>query len=210
MIGPPSGIIELAEAKARLSPCAKSKRGAAVWRAGELDFVRSPIVHLGFNGPPAPFTCDGSAECRATCNRRCAHAESRAIVSAIEYEHARGAEMLHVKINGAGGSLIPGGPPSCWQCSRDALEAGIAAVWLFEADPPRCPKCGNDAGAIHRIPQQIVSPNVTGAVMTGHGFTYACHAEPVTGVWRRYTAEEFHRITCANAKGGPVYVGPTA
>lgn len=86
-------------------------------------------------------------------------------MSAIEYEHARGAEMLHVKID-TSGKLVAGGGPSCWQCSRDALEARIAVVWLYE--------------------ERAIGPQ-----------------------WRQYTAEEFHRVTCANAKGGPVYVGPT-
>jgi hypothetical protein len=46
--------------------------------------------------------------------------------------HAQGCDMLHVKT--VDGELVPSGGPSCVQCSKLALAAGIAGVWLFHED----------------------------------------------------------------------------
>jgi hypothetical protein len=96
------------------------------------------------------------------------HAEARAIREA--YVRCRpdpgglppldGLELLHAKIAGPG-QLVAGGPPSCWQCSREILDAGLAAVWLFESI---------------------------------HG------GRSSEGIWRRYTAKEFHEVTWRNVE----------
>lgn len=105
------------------SPCQKSKRGAAVWDLGGS-------WAAGCNHPPKPFECDGSAKCREHCNKRCIHAEVDAIINA-EFELA-GKDMLHVKV--VDGEPVASGPPSCWQCSRHILDAGIRRMWLLEDD----------------------------------------------------------------------------
>jgi hypothetical protein len=66
------------------------------------------------------------------------------------HELRKKSELLHIK-TGEEGLPEPSGQPSCWQCSRMVLEAGLAGVWLL-------------------------------------------HAEG----WRRYTPEEFHRLTLDN------------
>jgi hypothetical protein len=47
-------------------------------------------------------------------------------------EHGEGLEMLHVKVTEHGS--VPSGPPSCWQCSRHIVAAGIKYMWLFHDD----------------------------------------------------------------------------
>lgn len=142
------------------------------------------------NGPPSPITCDGSSRCRKSCGMRCVHAEMRAL-SLLELASCRRAfsglnddaafrarcELVHVKI-GADGKVIPGGSPSCWQCSRLILEAQIGAVWLFEHS--------EEFGA-------------RGTPSWGADVTEYPTDHP-QGSWIRYSAEEFHRETCRNAE----------
>ena len=123
-------------AAANQSPC-RSKRGAVVFA--------DRIISVGFNSPPPRFSCDGSEQCKATCRKTAVHAEQRAILNAPRSE-LRGCSILHVKT--VDGLLVPSGPPSCLECSKLILEAGIEYVWLFHEDG-----------------------------------------------WRRYGAEEFHRLT---------------
>jgi hypothetical protein len=103
------------------------------------------------------------------------HAEVQAVRHAWhEFALEYGAELVHVKID-SDGKLEAGGGPSCWQCSREILDAGIAAVWLYERVAP------------------MPGPDIYNIS------TERCE------IWHRYTAEEFHRVTCANAKGGTIY-----
>lgn len=46
-------------------------------------------------------------------------------------------EIVHVKI-GADGKVVAGGGPSCVMCSREMLDAGIGAVWLYQAYDGDC------------------------------------------------------------------------
>ncbi len=67
MNAPPDYVIERARLAATCSPCAKSKRGVALFnpgmaqRAGELGMSMGPgtiaqiVASVGFNGPPEPF-----------------------------------------------------------------------------------------------------------------------------------------------------------
>lgn len=124
-LGPPIWAVEIAIEEARKSPCAKSKRGAVAFsddgsRAGRL------LFGVGCNGP-ALGGCDGSEACKASCGKRCVHAEARAIRGAA----GATCDVVHVKIDERG-ELAAGGGPSCWQCSRDILDAGISGVWLYE------------------------------------------------------------------------------
>ena len=113
-----------------LAKCAKSKRGVFIWDA-------EGGIAGGENSPPNGFSCDGSALCRTSCGKVAVHAEQRAILAAIRIGTAgrlRGAEMLHTKVEFREGSAssVPGGPPSCPDCSKLILESGIAGMWLIE------------------------------------------------------------------------------
>lgn len=168
-MSPPESAILAAVAAGSLSPCAKSKRGAVVYCPGS-----GVVLGRGWNGQPSPFSCTGSDECHALCGRLCIHAEVRAIRDATAGFGNLGfpagdVELVHAKV--VDGQLAAGGGPSCWQCSREILDVGIAAVWLFEQVlPDREPHLGRVAGGWER-------PGET---------------------WRRYTAEEFHRATAAH------------
>lgn len=114
--------LEDAVRAATQSPCAKSQRGVVIWNRELFDYIA-----MGWNHPPKGFDCDGSEACREYCNRVCVHAEQHAILQAKSGIH--GYEMLHVKV--VDGEPVPSGPPSCWQCSRLILEAGISKMWLL-------------------------------------------------------------------------------
>ena len=178
MSAPPAFAVEWAVEVARRSPCAKTRRAAVV-------FVGEKILGAGYNHPPKPTICDGSPECRTDCGRRCVHAEAQAARVSWRETATEGlyssVELVHVKID-SDGKLEAGGGPSCWQCSREVLDAGIAAVWLY-----RLPTVTEaNAADVYRAddPRHVLLAR-----------------------WQRYTAVDFHRITCANAKGGAVYVG---
>ncbi len=111
----------LAVRAARRSPCAKSQRGAVIWKR------LAGIVVPGWNHPPEPMSCSGSLHCREHCNKFCVHAEADAILRAgVDLQ---GCEMLHVKV--VDGEPVPSGGPSCWQCSRLILQSGIKTMWLL-------------------------------------------------------------------------------
>jgi len=117
---PPEEMVALAVAAGTASPCAKSKRGVVLrWPGGTM--------MIG-NNRPAIGTCDGSEACRRDCGKICVHAEQIAILEAPRPPW--GAEMLHVKV--VDGTAIEGGPPSCVECSKLILAAGITGMWLLE------------------------------------------------------------------------------
>lgn len=215
MSGPPPFAVSAAIAAARQSPCAKSRRGVAVYR-------KDAVVGVGFNGQPSG-ACDEAKfvrtfpsgivtsgrgilmraeakRCREECGKRCVHAEVRAIRAAVanightelEFEY----EAVHVKVDH---DLVPGGGPSCWQCSREVLDVGLAGFWLFEVDPlspecpgPKCPLCaGEDCSLCHPGPGR---PHCDHDVVDRHA-AYPNAVMPRLGVWKRYTSEEFHAAT---------------
>jgi len=125
---PAKKIIQAAVDAANSSPCAKSKRGVvSFYKEGNA----SIILSVGYNRAP-DNSCDGSEECRRDCNKRCTHAETVAILDTINTNEGYPitAQLLHVKT--VDGLLVAGGPPSCWQCSKLALEAGFSKFWLYE------------------------------------------------------------------------------
>jgi len=119
------------------SPCAKSKRGVVL-------FCRTyGLLGVGNNHPPDNFRCDGSDECRASCNRVCVHAEMDALAQfcqelqdnflmRVDQRGPIRPEMLHVKV--VDGKAVSSGEPSCWQCSRHVVNFGIKAFWLLHED----------------------------------------------------------------------------
>lgn len=116
--------LQLAVSVAQQSPCAKSKRGVVIWKPGE-----KPIAY-GFNHPPFPMVCDGSDTCRKECGKICVHAEQDALLNCRQ-RSPYGCEMLHVEVLAEDGKPVSSGPPSCWQCSKLILQAGIKGVWLL-------------------------------------------------------------------------------
>jgi deoxycytidylate deaminase len=145
------------------SPCAKSKRGVVVFQTGGA--MPAQFIASGCNGPPPPFTCDGSAACRANCGKVAIHAEDRAIRGAGPL--AEGADLLHVKVEN--GRAVASGGPSCWQCSRTVVDAGIEGVWLLHEDGLRryeaaefhrltLAECGLHCGEERRTPPPTPNP----------------------------------------------------
>jgi deoxycytidylate deaminase len=134
MTQPPDHVIEVAREAALRSPCEKSKRGAVLFDRSRSEFSaadrRQRIVGIGYNGQPEPFSCNGSEACRAACGKLCLHAEQRAILGMSDYGVRAEFELVHVKV--VDGVVVPGGGPSCWQCSRLVVEVGIRGVWLYE------------------------------------------------------------------------------
>lgn len=143
---PPDEAVHAAIGAASASPCAKSKRGVCVYRVLPITAERPgqaitlghvvDLVSVGYNRQPGEV-CDGA--CRPVCGRVCVHAEVAAIRNAVALASATlgvpilklpDCEALHVKV--IDGQLVPGGGPSCWQCSREVLDVGLAAFWLYE------------------------------------------------------------------------------
>ena len=104
--------------------CRKSQRGVAIFHR------RFGLFSTGTNYPPAPFSCDGSKECRKVCNKICIHAEQHAMLKVGA--PLVGYEMLHIEV--VDGEAVPSGGPSCWQCSRIILAAKLERMWLLHED----------------------------------------------------------------------------
>ena len=130
-------LLPQAAAVAVRSPCAKSKRGVLVFRSD------GTILGRGCNAQPAPFNCDGSDACMASCAKLCEHAEQAALRDAGRIHPQAAVHLLHVKV--VRGVAVPSGPPSCWQCSRAILAAGVSTVWLLHEGGVR----GYDAEDFH-------------------------------------------------------------
>lgn len=125
---PPDNVVEAARRAALGSTCLKSRRGVALFKRVS-ERVTMGATSTGTNGPPEPFRCTGTVECRRDCAKLCLHAEQRAIMqSGLAY--FGDFELVHVKISD--GKVVPGGGPSCWQCSRIVVEVGLRGVWLYE------------------------------------------------------------------------------
>lgn len=116
-------LLAVALEEAGRSPC-QSKRGVVVF--DEAGF----IVGTGHNRKPKGFDCDGSNDCKATCRSQAVHAEQWALLDAGPQAYGR--ELMHVKA--VNGLLVTSGSPSCVQCSKLILAAGVEGVWLFRAD----------------------------------------------------------------------------
>ena len=109
---------------ANQSPC-RSKRGVIIWNR------TSGVETYGFNEPPPPLICDGSDACKANCAKTAVHAEQAALLHFKPYKY-REYEMIHVKT--IGGEAVHSLQPSCWQCSKLILAAGIKYMWLYQKE----------------------------------------------------------------------------
>jgi hypothetical protein len=144
---PPPNVVTVAVGTANAGPCAKSKRGAVVFERISEFGGESPRQTLRdgddryliraacFNAPPLPVSCDGGSDaCRKACREICVHAETGALMAALD-EAGRAVnrdewELVHVKT--VNGRLVGSGPPSCWQCSKLMLGLRIAGIWLYQ------------------------------------------------------------------------------
>lgn len=119
---PPQKAIDAAVAEAKASTCSKSNRGVVA-----VSCNTGNIVGYGYNEPPVPYKCLRNDECKANCNKYCIHAEIRAMNMVVWMREF--VDLVHVKV--VDGELVKGGPPSCWQCSREILERNFRGVWLY-------------------------------------------------------------------------------
>lgn len=207
---PPDYIIEAARCAGVDSPCQKSKRGAVVFDPVTLAYqqassspfrIRDIIIGAAPNGQPADFQCTGSSACRENCGKLCMHAEQRAILQAVrrcgveDIGRLAYLEVVHAKV--VDGVVVPGGGPSCWQCSRLVVEVGLRGVWLFEAqrwhDELTCRECRR----VTVVPQGAGTTGVcekcdhVGRLLVDDRRVY----DLSSGAWRFYSAVDFHRGT---------------
>lgn len=217
-MAPTEELIEAARIAALASECAKSRRGVVIFRDDNGALFRGKIIGRGANAQPAPFHCNNTDACREACGKLCFHAETDAIRDALVTRAAalaraghcdddivrsgilHKAVLLHVKVDEVG-RVVAGGGPSCWQCSREILAAGIAGVWLYEVSPndfslnthcptervpfAECVYCMNEACGTHNR-----SP--CGCAMDERHLGVP---DAPTEKWVYYGAAEFHRET---------------
>lgn len=115
MTAPVKALVRAAEK----SGCKKSQRGVVI-------VTSYGAMTEGTNRPMIGW-CDGSEACRRDCAKICIHAEQAAILDAGA--SARGAELYHLKVKY--GLPVPSGTPSCAECSKLMVAAGVAGVWLL-------------------------------------------------------------------------------
>jgi len=151
------------------SPC-QSKRGVVIWN-GTPRWISD-----GFNNQPAPFRCDGTERCKKTCGKTAVHAEQSAIVKAEE--SLTESSMLHAKASI--GIPCASVAPSCLECSKLILAAGIRWMHLLH-DPVRSLLPG--AEVVGRIGGFGLDDNIA--------LLQVC----------RYSAEDFHRLTAEQSHG---------
>lgn len=143
-VAPPQWAIDQAVAAALCSPCQKRRVGISVYELICNDTAIRSTAAGGFNGPPVEWSndnhplgdeiCDGSEACRRDCAKRSVHAEMRAIDTLIDPLRDRGSSLrfVHVKLDD-GGHIAPCiDGPSCVDCSKHILDAGIGGIWLYE------------------------------------------------------------------------------
>lgn len=120
---PPCWAVHTAVKAAMFSPC-RSQRGVVV-------YDQTGVLGSGYNSKPKGFECDGSAACKANCRNEAVHAEQSALL-ASRGRLTGGAILIHVKV--VDGELVASGGPSCVQCSKLILHAGIEWVWLYHVE----------------------------------------------------------------------------
>lgn len=128
---PPEFAVSAAVAIAQLSLC-QSKRGVVIF-----DDQQPFVLSSGYNHQPGSWArkCRGSDECRKHCSLTALHAEQMALIGMTGYNPV-GKSMLHVKIKNH--ELTYSGEPSCIECAKMALSAGIVDFWLYHESGWRC------------------------------------------------------------------------
>lgn len=145
---PPDNVVGLAVAYANKSGCAKSHRGVALYHAPHLPKGwlegRPWLPIAACNAPPWPFRCGRNnahmpksyrdGVCPDHCSKLAVHAEQAVLIKAMKEGMPinRVAVMVHVKT--VGGKLVHSGGPSCWQCSKLMVEAGVLGIWLYHEE----------------------------------------------------------------------------
>jgi len=219
VIEPPTPIITMAASQAMRSPCAKSKRGVVIF-----DPTMKLVMGYGYNGPPHDG-CHGDIRCRTHCNKVAVHAEERAVRMLISLHDAvmppPEMHLVHVKLGGVGefeNRAVAGGGPSCVTCSRTILDSGLVAfVWLFEAQTGHVEATCGDCSQRVKVGEGL-NPSTTGVHMDecrahpgsrvgGLLRDYKTIYDPDSGVWKKYTAREFHETTLRALGMGREFVG---
>lgn len=112
------------------SPC-RSKRGAVVIVNGR----RVAWGSWGYNRMPSnQIKCDQSDRCKEECGKTAIHAEQMALMAAGPMHLDDANELVHVKT--IDGVPVYSGGPSCLECSKLMLWAGIKAVYLLHRTEP--------------------------------------------------------------------------
>lgn len=184
---------------ARMSPCAKSQRGAVLFVSRGH---RTEIVAYDNNHQPPPFACTKSPACFEHCGMLCLHAEQAALLALgaheIEAEHdgrdgygRRDMSMLHIKV--VDGQPVAGGPPSCLQCSRLIVDSDIEGIWLYQELHP-------DVVAAQRAFQREKQRDL---LATRNKDAYELEGAHPSPVWVFWCREEFHRETMRNCGATP-------
>lgn len=191
---------------AAMSPC-RSKRGVALY-----DMHTGAFRGAGHNGPPVGG-CPGRAVCAGTCGQRSVHAEVRALRAAETYlrnGHPPGPyDLIHVELATGlrigvdrspdglpvgqapyvvtSGGVVACDGPRCPGCAAQILDVGfVGGVWLYEAAQRE--RCFGGWAFGHRYISEF-NVEVTCPACGGEGYI----GPP--GTWRRYTSEEFYRVT---------------
>jgi deoxycytidylate deaminase len=171
-------MIDRSLAIAARSPC-RSKRGVTLH-----DMRTGAFRGGGFNGPPALLPCAGREKCAGNCGQRCVHAEVRALRDAAAWEGfstLTDIDLIHVEIDPGGGVLACDGP-RCPSCAAQVLDVGfVKGVWLY-LGVSRCLACRRFEDSSDAEERYKRCPEC-GADLTP------------AGVWSRYSANEFYRVT---------------
>lgn len=206
---PPDRVVELALETAALSPC-QSKRGVVAYVPGADGLRVGVIAGVGYNSPPAPFTCPGRARCAGNCGKRCVHAEMRALRAAAGWGwgwvndgilQGRELDLVHVEL--ASVLQVEVDPDGAVSSRRtgDRIEHSLPALVqlrgaVVACDGPSCWQCAREVLDVGFVAGVWLYELPTVAEANAAGVTRADdprHAELAT--WRRYAAEEFHRTT---------------
>ncbi|MEK6825128.1 MAG: hypothetical protein AABY02_04710 [Nanoarchaeota archaeon] len=122
---------------AQKSTCKRAKCGSVIIKDNR-------IIGKGYNSPPADLESQRRCACekdelhpKITDKTCCVHAEQRAIIDALQNnaEKIKGSTLIFVRLNEQD-TLEPAGNPYCTQCSKSALDVGIAEFILIHKEGP--------------------------------------------------------------------------
>jgi len=171
---PPADAIEWAIAAATQSGCQKSRRGVAIFGG-----ATGEVIANGTNHRPLGGLCSGTEMCKATCRFICVHAEvmaiRRALVVLARSESALTRDWHHLR-------------------GLDAVHVKIDQHQQKVAgDGPSCLSCA----------REVLDIGLAGFWLFEESEAAEAFGMPHAGVWRRYTAEEFFRLSLLTDKDLP-------